>query len=369
MLVETMAAELSSQGHEIVLVSRDTPQSLSGTGINQWIKKHIPWNCPKPTPKQARQLAEVLAEEKVDVAHFHSGGCYGWGNRFIGHCPVPYLARHGIPCFSSSHLVVNLLTGYCGPRKPLWFKLLLLPVAWLGKMHQLFHVRAEITVSRHDDLKLRRWFAPLRRRFVQIYHSKLGTNDLVAPLAPREKVIINVGHLAARKGQTVLAEAFVQIAKRHPGWRLEFAGKDLEDTPTRRIQALAREHGLEDRILLLGERADILPLLRRSSIYVQPSFEEALGLALQEAMACGCAVIGTRIGGIPELIENPALGILVEAGDVPQLADALESLIIDAARREHMGRAASAFIRECGMTADAMTHRHLELYESLCTKF
>jgi len=105
--------------------------------------------------------------------------------------------------------------------------------------------------------------------------------------------------------------------------------------------------------------------MSRAAIYVQPSFWEALGLALQEAMFAGCACVGSRAGGIPELIEENKTGLLFEPGNVAQLAAALETLIADEARRENLGRAAAASIQERGMTAEQMVENHLRLYESI----
>jgi len=105
--------------------------------------------------------------------------------------------------------------------------------------------------------------------------------------------------------------------------------------------------------------------MRRAAIYVQPSFWEALGLALQEAMFCGCACIGSRAGGIPELIRENETGLLFEPGNSAQLAGALEQLIANEKRREQLGLAAARSILELGMTAKAMAQRLLELYESI----
>ena len=241
----------------------------------------------------------------------------------------------------------------------------MLPLAWIGKMHQLCHVRAEIAVSQHDHEKLRYRFAPFRRRFVQLYHSRLRESDFSEPEICREKIVLNVGHLARRKGQAVLAEAFATLAPRHPEWRLELAGKDLDGTTPTAIRQLAQVQPLKDRILLLGERTDARALMRRAAIYVQPSFEEALGLALQEAMACGCAVVGSRVGGIPELIADEKSGLLVEAGNIFQLSCALERLIDNSALRTTLGRAAARSIGERGMTVEQMTQAHLALYETV----
>jgi glycosyltransferase involved in cell wall biosynthesis len=102
-----------------------------------------------------------------------------------------------------------------------------------------------------------------------------------------------------------------------------------------------------------------------AAIYVQPSYEEALGLALQEAMFYGCPGIGSNVGGIPELIEHQKTGLLVEPGNPSQLAQAIESLITNAALRESYGRQGAASIIQKGMTADQMLTSHVQLYESI----
>ena len=123
--------------------------------------------------------------------------------------------------------------------------------------------------------------------------------------------------------------------------------------------------GLQERIVLLGERTDAIDLMRRAGIYVQPSYHEALGLALQEAMFVGCPSIGTRAGGIPELIEHEQTGLLVDVGDSKQMAQALEKLMSNADLRASYGRRGAAAIVQKGMTVEQMTANHVALYESI----
>jgi glycosyltransferase involved in cell wall biosynthesis len=367
-LVEALLEGFVRQGHQVILVSDDTPETLQASPAGKLVTGHFPWNWRKPSAAAARKLAGQLAGARVDLAHFHSGGNYGWGNRFPFCSPIYFLDRLGIPCVSTVHLVVGILDGYCGPQKPVWFKALMFPLAWCGKMHQLRHTRHEIAVSQHDLKKLQCWYGLLSHRFTQIYHSRLQEESARRVNPEREPVILNVGHLAWRKGQRVLAEAFAQIAARHPEWKLQFAGEDLDGETSRQILEIARAGRLEDRIQMLGERGDAFTLMRRAAIYVQPSFWEALGLALQEAMFCGCACIGSRAGGIPELIDAGRTGLLFEPGDAGQLAQALEQLIQDAGRREQFAAAAAASIRKRSMTVEGMARRHLELYEGIARK-
>jgi glycosyltransferase involved in cell wall biosynthesis len=388
-LVETLLRGFTQRGHQVLLVSPDTPNSLRESKIGEFVWRHIQW-LPQhhPSIAKAKNLARQLAEAGVDIAHFHAGGNYGWGNRFPYHSPIHFLQRLGVPCVSTVHSITSIFTGYCGDLKPLWFKALLLPLGWLGKMQHLHDVCREIAVSQHDYQKLQCWYRPFRHRFVQIYHSRIETEkksaalsgspgvspaltglaDEASALPTRERLILNVGHIARRKGQLILAQAFARIAPRHPDWKLAFAGHSFPDGIAEEIQQIATMNRLGDRIQLLGQRNDAMELMRRAAIYVQPSLEEALGLALQEAMYCACPSIGSRVGGIPELIENGQTGILVEAGNIAALSEALEKLMKDKSLRIEIGRAAAGSILRRGMTVSGMVDRHLELYDQIINR-
>ena len=93
-----------------------------------------------------------------------------------------------------------------------------------------------------------------------------------------------------------------------------------------------------------------------------PSLLEGLGLSLQEALFYGCACVGSRVGGIPELIDNGANGLLVSPGNADELAVALDRLISDAALRHRLRARAPSSILEKGMTAEQMVKNYEALY-------
>jgi glycosyltransferase involved in cell wall biosynthesis len=362
-LCRVLARELSAH-HEIVLVSADTDESFARSETAAHVRQFIRWDPQMAGSKAARQLADALVSCGVGIAHFHTGGNFGFGSRLPGGSPIPHLARRGVATCSTVHLVVNALDGYCGPQKPLWFKLALWPVAWCGKMQMLLHVGREIVVSRHGAQRLAKWYWPLRERFETVYHSRLSESEPPGALNGREQVILNVGHLALRKGQHVLAEAFARIAPRHPGWKLVFLGGVQEAKCEEHIRRIAAG-GLESRIELAGERTDAVEFMRRAAVFVQPSFFEGLPLALQEALLMQCACVATDIPGHAELISHGENGLLVGMNDVDGLSSALERLIGDTTLRHGLAARARASVLDKGMSVERMILRHLELYESL----
>ncbi len=365
-LVATLIRKMSRHC-KIVLVSNDESEAVERSEFSSLIEAHIPWRPEAASRVAAQDLARELRAQDVDLAHFHFGGNYGWGNRRLNRSPLLAVKRAGIPCLSTNHGAFALLDGYCASSRPLWFKLGLLPAAWLSKMQVLWNIETEVAVSQHDLRNLQTWYWPLRGKFRQIYHSKIQDSEASPTAHVREQKILCVGTVGFRKGQTVLVRAFEKIAARHPNWNLMLAGRAAEPSLVAEIEAIRSRSDLQSRIQLVDDLSDeaIAELMRTSEIFAMPSFQEGLGLSLQEALFYGCACVASHVGGIPELIDNGANGLLVSPADVHELAAALDRLVSDDQLRRTLSARAPASILEKGMTAAQMTRRYRVLYEKI----
>jgi len=356
--------------HEVILISSDDSLSIAKDPLGAKLQQHIRWCCEKNPPSKEfseisrKTLAQVI-QAKPDLVHFHSGGVFSWGNRWPGASWPAYLKRDDIPSIWTNHSVVNLLHGYCGDQKPLWFKLGVLPLSYLAKSQQMAATLQEICVSDHDSKKIKRWYFPFQHKVRRIYHSRLAETEIALSLLPREKMILAVGHVAFRKGQHILVRAFGEIFRRHPDWNLVIVGPESMDGCGDWIRNFCDRAGLRTQVVLAGQRKDVMGWMKRCSIFVQPSLQEALGLALQEALACGCACVGTRVGGIPELIDDRINGRLVNPDDPEQMAGALNELIVNHNLRDHYGREAVKKIQALGMSGFAMAEAHQKIYEAI----
>jgi glycosyltransferase involved in cell wall biosynthesis len=96
-----------------------------------------------------------------------------------------------------------------------------------------------------------------------------------------------------------------------------------------RLEALVGLHGLQGRVFLLGFVDDASRYLKAFDIFLLPSITEGLALVLLEAGLAGLPVVASRVGGIPEVIENGRTGILVPARDGEAIADAVRTLVAD----------------------------------------
>ncbi|MFE2726410.1 glycosyltransferase [Kitasatospora sp. NPDC059327] len=150
-------------------------------------------------------------------------------------------------------------------------------------------------------------------------------------------VVGTVGNLTPKKDQATLLAAHAELLRRHPGARLVLIGTGPLDG---RLRAHAAESGVADRVLFAGSRPDVPALLPGLDVFTLSSRQEGLPVALMEAMTSGLPSVVTRVGGIPEVLDDGAQGLLVEPGDPAALATALGRLADDRELRERLGAAA-----------------------------
>lgn len=351
--------------HEIVLVSNESAESAKKSSVGNLIREHISWNPEIISPEFSLQLAENLARKKVDLVHFHLGGSFGWNVRDFRKSPITHTVRRGLPCLSTNHGAFSIFDGYCGPQRSLFVKAALFFPAWFSKQFVVSRLRCEVTVSQHDYHAVRRWYPLVRRKFRQIYHSRIHEKSVGPVNARRRKTILCVGTVGARKGQWVLAEAFAALAPSYPEWDLVLIGRMGSDLLSQRVREVAAK--TSQQIKLLGEchDRDVERWLAEAAIFAMPSFQEGLGLSLQEALYYGCACVGSRVGGIPDLIDDGDNGLLVEVGNVGQLKNALQKLMSDDGLRTRLSARARPSVLEKEMTAEKMVAKYEALYDQI----
>ena len=95
------------------------------------------------------------------------------------------------------------------------------------------------------------------------------------------------------------------------------------------VERQAPEHGLGDDVVFLGEQDDLVALLSVSDLFLLPSIQESFGLAALEAMACGVPVVASKVGGLPEIIEDGVTGFVCAPDDVEGMAERGVALLTD----------------------------------------
>ena len=171
-------------------------------------------------------------------------------------------------------------------------------------------------------------------------------------------IVGNVAALVAHKGQRYLVDAAHLVVQDIPDARFIILGEgDLRDALERQV----RDHHLEKHVLLPGFRTDVLGCIKSFDLFVMSSVTEGLGTSLLDAMACSRAIVATRAGGIPEIVEDSVNGILVPPHDHVALARAIVTLLTDEARRKEMGTQGLARV-QARFTVDRMVAETARVY-------
>lgn len=151
-----------------------------------------------------------------------------------------------------------------------------------------------------------------------------------------ERIVLSVARLDREKAHNVLLKACLCLKNLSVSFECVIIG----DGPERgNLLGLLEQFGLGSSVHLVGAKSntEVVPYYQRASVFVMPSLLEALGVAAIEAMACGVPVVATRVGGVPELVEDGRTGFLVEFGDHLELARKIALLLENSELRSMMG--------------------------------
>ena len=207
-----------------------------------------------------------------------------------------------------------------------------------------------------------------RRPLITTIHNGIDVQKVVArrpvqqtrqelAVADGTLVVGTAGRLSAVKGHDTFLRAARLVLDREPGARFVIAGSGpLEDE----LMALASELGIARACRFLGARHDVHDVMAAMDVFVLPSLNEGLPMAILEAMALGKAVVATNVGGLPEVVRHRDSGLLVPAGEPRAIADACLELAQDREWALRLGARARAVVAQ-----EFSHHRNGEMVSDL----
>ena len=268
------------------------------------------------------RLTRLMTFERFDVVHTHRYKDTVLGALAARFAGVPHVVR-------TVHGLHEPATGWAALKLRVYEALDMLALRRLADV--------VVAVSSHMAEQLRQ--SGYRPSMVTSIHNGINPLQPAAPatsarvrrelgISPHALVIGTAGRLVPVKGQADLIRAMARILPTMHAARLLIAGEGpLQDD----LVALAARLGITDACVFAGHRADVHDVLAAMDIFVLPSLSEGIPMALLEAMSLGVPVVATRVGGMPEVVQHRATGLLVPPGDDGALADACLEL---AQRRE-----------------------------------
>jgi glycosyltransferase involved in cell wall biosynthesis len=176
-----------------------------------------------------------------------------------------------------------------------------------------------------------------------------------------DRVLLTLSSLVSRKGVDVLLDAVAMLRGRGLRPLLWIAGEGPERAA---LTAQAARLGLEPQLRWLGAASEVGDLLAACDVFVLPSRREGLGVAALEAMAAGRPVVASAVGGLGAAVVDGRTGLLVPPDDPPALAEALATLLGDAALRSRLGTAGPGRIAE-GFLPEQMVEAYVSVYREV----
>jgi len=354
-LATALGEHLAGRGHEVHFICYERPFRLPPDAPRIHfhpvaVNDYELFRFPDYTLPLSVRMAEVSREHRLDVLHVHYA---------VPHATAALLARSMLSHERQPRVVTTLHgtdttllgadPGYAPAIKHALRSsdaVTAVSMALRRETERVFDYDGPIEV-------IHNFFAPRRpRRSREDVREELGLAE--------EVVVVHSSNLRPGKRVDLLLETVARVRPRDAFRLLVLSGE-----PFAPFAEHVQQLGLADRVIVREKVSDVEDYLQVGDVGLYTSDMESFCLSILEAMCFGCPSVSTRVGGIPEVVEDNESGLLVPAGDVLALTSALEALIRDPARRRALGRAGRARAREL-FSAEVIVPRYEALYRRLC---
>jgi N-acetyl-alpha-D-glucosaminyl L-malate synthase BshA len=354
-LASALGEELASRGHEVHFISYERPFRLPANAARLHfhpvaINDYELFKYPDYTLPLSVRMAEVSREERLDIIHVHYA---------VPHATAAILARSMLPAEYRPKVVTTLhgtdstLLGRDRGYRPAILHALKSSDAVTTVSSYLRSETREVLAFEGSMEVIHNFYTPRPpRRTAREVRDELGLGD--------ETVIIHSSNLRPLKRIDLLLEVASRLDPRSAFKLLILAGGNFAP-----FESEVRRLGLEGRVIVREKVQDIEDYLQVAEIGLFTSDSESFCLGILEAMCFGCPSVATRVGGIPEVIEENSTGILAPPGNAEVLAQSLQRLLDDRSLRAEFGEAARNRARE-HFSASVIVPRYESLYRKIC---
>jgi glycosyltransferase involved in cell wall biosynthesis len=340
--VAYLSAGLKPRGYETTLVAGSVSpgeQSMSYVadeyGVEVTLIPHLHREISPVRDLLATfRLAKMIREQRPQILHTHTAKAGAIGRL------AAVLAGKARPPVVVHTFHGHVLRGYFGPLRTAFFKTLERILARVADV--LIAVSPEVRddlvalkVAPKAKFEVIRLGIELDERVAAAEEARRSTRRIMG--VPDERFLVGwIGRMTGVKRGPDVLRAFKKLRDQGVDAMLCMVG----DGPERdELEELAGELGLMHDTLFAGYQEDVGPFFAAFDAFVLPSANEGTPVTAIESLASGCPVVATRVGGVPDVVEDGVDGILVNVGDLDALAGALSRLAADPELRRQMGEA------------------------------
>jgi L-malate glycosyltransferase len=331
-----LAKSLARRNHQVHLISTEPPFRLgdyeAGLAFHRVHTPSYPlFREPQYMLSLATQIVQLSREFKFDIVHAHYA---------IPHATAAYLARQILASTPGAH-VPKVITTLHGTditllgSDPSYSETVAFSIE---QSDGVTAVSESLKRDTYQSLPLKRDIRVIPNFLECEIHRKRALPDLRARLCPPDrydKLIIHLSNFRPVKRVEAVVDIFDRVRKRARA-KLIFVGEGPE---LNKAMRMVHERGLACDVEALGEQDQVVPLLSVSDLFVLPSAQESFGLAALEAMACEVPVVASKVGGLPEVVEDGVSGFLRAPDDLAGMAEAAMALLSDPALHQQFAKA------------------------------
>jgi len=332
---------LAKRGHQVHIVSSEKPfrwkANVPGLTFHRVTVPSYPlFREPQYVLALTNMLVRVAREQHLDVIHAHYA---------VPHATAAYLA-HQIAASTMGDKAPRTVTTLHGTDITLVGSDPSFAAVVAFSIEQSHAVTTVSESLRQDTVRA----LNIKRDIRVIYnfldcqrYRRTPDPELRARLLKgADAVVMHVSNFRPVKRVDRVLEAFVDI-RESVNARLIMVGNGPDRAA---LERSVTNQGLSSHVDFVGERHDLVALLSSADLFLLPSSQESFGMAAMEAMACGTPVVASRVGGLPEVIEDGRTGFLCEEDDVRGMAERSIDLLTDHTLHERIAGAAAIVVRE-----------------------
>ena len=334
---------LALRGHQVHFISTETPFRLgefqAGLSFHQVLTPSYPlFREPQYLLSLANRIVQVARQYDLDVIHAHYA---------IPHATAAFLSQQ-VLASSREGRVPRVITTLHGTditlvgSDPSYSEIVAFSIE---QSNRVTAVSESLRQSTYDVLGVKRPIQVIPNFLDCAVHRRVLRPELRRRFTsgePGTKVVVHVSNFRPVKRIDAVLAIFDRIRKQVPA-RLLLVGDGPELATAYR---LGRELGIAQLVSAIGAQEEVLPLLSIGDLFLLPSAQESFGLAALEAMACEVPVVASRVGGIPEVIDDGVTGFLHAPDALDDMAASAVKLLTDEPLRRTMGQAACRRVRE-----------------------
>jgi len=334
-----LAKALARRNHQVHLISTEPPFRLGEYEIGlAFHRVHTPsyplFREPQYMLSLATKIVQLSREVSLDIIHAHYA---------IPHATAAYLAKHILSETAVDGAVkvpkvvttlhgtdITLLGSDPSYRETVAFS--------IDSSDGVTAVSESLRRDTYNALPIKHEIRVIPNFLECDVHRRREMPELRARLCPPakyDKLVIHLSNFRPVKRVDAVVEIFERVRKQIRA-KLIFVGEGPELS---RAMRMVHERGLACDVEALGEQDQVVPLLSVSDLFVLPSAQESFGLAALEAMACEVPVVASRVGGLPEVVEDGVSGFLCEPDDIDGMARSAVALLSDEQLHRRFARA------------------------------